>query len=285
MRTIKKISRAVSEPIADLITYRALPTSSIDNIDPFIFLNHHGHQVYPKNNNGLPFGPHPHRGFETVTFILQGDLAHKDSSGSESIIEAGGVQWMTAGKGLIHAEVSSEDFIKNGGDLEILQLWVNLPAKYKMVQPSYKGLQKEDIPTVELNDGKVAINAVSGDWQGAKGAFSPLVDIQLASIYFKAGGVYQTSIAAERNIFFYVVKGKVRVNGQEAKMHDLVAFNHDSEGIKTEALEDSIILFGHAVPFNEPIVAQGPFVMNTQEEIRQAYQDYRNGAFGEWENN
>jgi quercetin 2,3-dioxygenase len=285
MRTIKKISRAVSEPIADLVTYRALPTSSIDNIDPFIFLNHHGHQLYPKNNNGLPFGPHPHRGFETVTFILQGDLAHKDSSGSESIIEAGGVQWMTAGKGLIHAEVSSEDFIKNGGDLEILQLWVNLPAKYKMVQPSYRGLQKKDIPTVELDGGKVAVNAVSGDWAGAKGAFSPLVDIQLASIYFKAGGVYETSIGAERNIFFYVVKGKVKVNGQEAKMHDLVAFNHDSEEIKTGALEDSIILFGHAIPFNEPIVAQGPFVMNTQEEIMQAYQDYRNGAFGEWKNN
>src|SRR5690606_7324252 len=108
------------------------PTAAVDHIDPFIFLNHHGFQVYPPKNRGLPFGPHPHRGFETVTFILEGDLAHKDSSGASSVINAGGVQWMTAGRGLIHAEVSSEDFLKNGGNLEILQLWVNLPAKYKM---------------------------------------------------------------------------------------------------------------------------------------------------------
>lgn len=282
MRTIKKIDEAVSAPIGDLITYRALPTQHVDHIDPFIFLNHHGHQVYPKNNNGLPFGPHPHRGFETVTFILQGDLTHKDSSDSESVIEAGGVQWMTAGKGLIHTEVSSKEFMKNGGDLEILQLWVNLPAKYKMTEPKYIGLQKKDIPSIELDNGKVTMNAVSGNWEGVKGAFTPLADVQLATIYFKQGGTYQASIDAERNILIYVIKGKVNVNGQEAKTHQLIVFNNDGSEINIEALEESIILFGHALPFNEPIVAQGPFVMNTEEEIKQAYQDYRDGKFGVW---
>src|SRR6187549_2924351 len=127
MRSIKKIHKAVYEPIADLVTYRAIPTASIDYIDPFLFLNHHGPQVYPPGNRGLPFGPHPHRGFETVTFIVEGSLMHRDTGGHESVIRSGGVQWMTAGRGLEHAELSPEDFLRNGGPLEILQLWVNLP--------------------------------------------------------------------------------------------------------------------------------------------------------------
>ncbi len=282
MRSINKIDEAISAPVADLITFRALPTNSIDHIDPFIFLNHHGYQVYPKNNHGLPFGPHPHRGFETVTFIVHGDLTHKDSGGSESIIRAGGVQWMTAGRGLIHSEVSSQEFKKHGGELELLQLWINLPAKLKMTEPKYVGLQENEIPKVKCDDGKVTIHAVSGNWEGTKGAFNPLVDIQLATINFSQGGIYRTRIDAERNIFLYVIKGTAKVNGSEAKMHQLVEFNNDGSDIEIKAVEESIVLLGHALPFNEPIVAQGPFVMNTPEEIRQAYHDYRSGKFGNW---
>lgn len=284
MRTIKKIEDAVNEPVADLITYRAFPTNRIAHIDPFLLLNHHGYQVYPENNQGLPFGPHPHRGFETVTFILAGDLTHKDSSGPESIISAGGVQWMTAGKGLIHAELSSSDFKRNGGELEILQLWVNLPARYKMAEPAYSGLQKKDIPSIEMDNGKVRLNAVSGNWNGIDGAFRPLQDIQLATLYIKPRGAYSTLIKAEENILFYVIRGKLNVNGREAKMHELVQFENKETEIKIRAVEDSIILLGHALPLNEPIVAHGPFVMNTEEEIKQAYRDYRGGLFGNWKN-
>src|ERR1700712_2282057 len=168
MRTIKAKHKALYEPIADLATYRAMPTNSVamNQIDPFIFLNHHGRQEYLPKNHGLPFGPHPHRGFETVTFILEGDLTHKDSSGSESVIKEGGVQWMRAGSGLIHAEVSSPEFKAKGGPLEILQLWVNLPAKYKMTEPKYVGLQTGDIPVAEYDNGKVAAHMVAGDWNG-----------------------------------------------------------------------------------------------------------------------
>ena len=282
MRSIKKIHNAVSSPIADLITYRALPTHSIDHIDPFLFLNHHGYQEYPENNNGLPFGPHPHRGFETVTFILKGDLTHKDSSGWESVIKAGGVQWMTAGKGLIHAEISSDEFKRNGGELELLQLWVNLPAKHKMTEPNYKGLQEEDIPQLSLDNGKVKLAAVSGNWEDKNGAFQPLNDIQLATMHFAEGGKYSIEISSERNIFFYVVKGNLKIKGKEAKIHNLVEFDNDGEKLEIEALDESILLLGHAAPFNEPIVAQGPFVMNSQQEIQQAFQDYQNGEFGNW---
>lgn len=282
MRTVKYKHQAVNAPIGDLITYRALPNQVIKQIDPFLFLNHHGYQVYPENNRGLPFGPHPHRGFETVTFILSGDLAHKDNSGASSIIEAGGVQWMTAGRGLIHAEVSSAEFMKHGGQLEILQLWVNLPARFKMVDPVYQGKQKNEIPTVDLEDGDVQLTAVSGKWNGTEGAFKPLVDIALATIFIKKGAVYKTAIAADHNIFFYVVKGAVKVNGQMAVMRELVEFAQEGKLLQVEAHEDSLILLGHAKPFEEPILAHGPFVMNTMDEIHQAYDDYNSGAFGTW---
>lgn len=282
MRSIKKIHKAISAPIADLVTHRALPNYSIQHIDPFLFLNHHGHQVYPQNNNGLPFGPHPHRGFETVTFILQGDLAHKDSSGAESIINAGGVQWMTAGKGLIHAEVSSNKFMKMGGDLEILQLWVNLPSKYKMIAPVYVGLQKNDIPTIGADNGNVIIDAISGLWEGVSGAFTPLIDISLANLTLRKKAVYKINIPRDRNIFFYVVKGNISVNRSEVKIYDLVEFENDHPDLEISAAEESVILLGHAIPLNEPIVAQGPFVMNTEAEIQQAYADYKRGYFGSW---
>ncbi|WP_224997805.1 pirin family protein [Cesiribacter sp. SM1] len=282
MRTIKKQHKAVAAPIDDLTTYRALPTNSIEQIDPFLFLNHHGPQVYKTNNRGLPFGPHPHRGFETVTFILSGDIMHKDSGGFESTIEAGGVQWMTAGSGLIHAEVSSDNFKKKGGDLEILQLWVNLPAKHKMVNPHYVGLQQKDIPAVVQDDGKVTIHAVSGEWQETQGAFQPLADLHLATVDFKAGGSLRLDIAKERNVFFYVIRGKLTVNGQNTEALRLVEFNNDGSEISIEASADAIVLLGHAVPFNEPVVAQGPFVMNTEQEIMEAYRDFRAGKFGTW---
>jgi redox-sensitive bicupin YhaK (pirin superfamily) len=282
MRTVKQQHRAVSAPIADLVTYRALPTDSVEYIDPFLFLNHHGPQVYKAKNNGLPFGPHPHRGFETVTFILEGDILHKDTGGHESVIEAGGIQWMTAGSGLIHAEVSSDEFKANGGLLEILQLWVNLPAKDKMVAPRYIGLQKDEIPTATLGGG-VVIHAVSGEWAGTAGAVQPLADVQLAWLELPAGSRVTLPIAAARNIFCYIVRGTLRVNENESKALQLVEFNHDGDELTLAAHEPSVVLLGHALPLREPMISYGPFVMNTEAEIQQAYRDYQSGAFGKWE--
>lgn len=282
MRIIKGKHKAVYEPIGDLATYRAMPTQHVpmNAIDPFIFLNHHGRQEYLPHNNGLPFGPHPHRGFETVTFILEGDLTHQDSSGASSVIRAGGVQWMTAGSGLIHSEISSNEFKLKGGPLEILQLWVNLPAKHKMTPPAYTGLQREDIPTVAADGGKVTIHVVSGNWGGTTGPFRPLTDIQLAWIDCRAGGKLSKSIPHEQNIFLYVVKGEVRVNGEDAPMHHIVEFTHEGEQVDIKALSDAVLLLGYATPFHEPFAAYGPFVMNTSDEIMQAYEDYHQGKFG-----
>lgn len=283
MRSIKKIHKAEYRPIADLETFSPMPTRDLQMIDPFLFLNHHGPQTYEPNNNGLPFGPHPHRGMETVTFILDGDIAHKDSGGHKSVIYSGGVQWMTAGSGLIHAEVSSEDFKKFGGDLEILQLWVNLPARHKMVEPAYKGLQQDDIPTVAYDEGKVNARVVSGELNGTNGAFDTLTDVTLATISLKESGSLDLEVPNDHNIFFYLIKGEVEVNRQSVKALHLAEFENDGTTLEIKALADSTILFGHAAPFNEPVVARGPFVMNSMNEINQAYDDFQAGKLGRWE--
>lgn len=281
MRTIKNVHKAEYRPIADLITYSPMPTRSLRMIDPFLFLNHHGPQKFLPNNNGLPFGPHPHRGMETVTFILDGDISHQDSGGNKSIIESGGVQWMTAGSGLIHSEVSSEKFKKEGGELEILQLWVNLPAKLKMTDPGYRGLKKDEIPQVSFDDGKVTAQVISGKLDTTEGGFETLTKIHLSTLYLKSGGIFQAFVPTTHNILCYVIKGEIKINGEIISALHLVDFNNDEEELRIEALVESIVLFGHAEPFNEPVVARGPFVMNSMEEISQAYEDYEQGKMGD----
>lgn len=281
MRTIKKIHTAEYRPIADLMTYSPLPSRTLQQIDPFIFLNHHGFQTYPPNNRGLPFGPHPHRGMETVTFIIEGDIMHKDSGGHESIIKAGGIQWMTAGRGLIHAEVSSAEFKKMGGDLEILQLWLNLPARLKMTPPSYVGLQKEQIPQIKISP-QISMALIAGQYNNKKGAVEALTDVFMSTVALQKAAEWSWSIAAERNVFLYVVRGKAVVNGSEVSFRHLIEFDNDADILSIQALEDTLLILGHAEPFNEPMVAQGPFVMNTEEEIYEAYDDYQRGKFGRW---
>lgn len=280
MRTIKQLHKAVSEPIGDLSTYRAMPTRSIAHLDPFLFLNHHGPQFYGPDNHGLPFGPHPHRGFETLTYILQGDIVHRDSATGESAIQAGGIQWMTAGSGLIHSEVSSEEFKKKGGMEEVIQLWLNLPSHLKMTPPRYIGLQKEEIPSVQLDDDRVTVNLVSGTWDEVQGPVPSLTGIHTASIYMLEGGTLTVQVQPERSVLLYVVNGEVNVNTQTADKHTLVEFNNDGEEIRIHAIEDSVLIFGHGTPFREPIVAHGPFVMNSPDEIRQAIADYQAGKMG-----
>lgn len=280
MRNIKKIHDSHYAPIQDLITYSPLPSESIDHVDPFLLINHHGPQVYKPGNNGLPFGPHPHRGMETVTFIIDGDIFHRDSGDNKGTILPGGVQYMSAGKGLIHAEVSSDDFKAKGGNLEILQLWLNMPAKNKMDEPHYKDLQKDDIPKVK--EGNATIDVLSGEWKGQKGAFQTPSGISLYTLYLENGSNVKTTIPKDHNIFFYMVRGRVDVNGKTAEMRQMVEFNDDDTTIEITAGEESIIILGHAAPFHEPIVSRGPFVMNSEMEINQAYADYQSGKFGTW---
>lgn len=285
MKTIQGIYKAGYSDYDGLDTYQAIPARNmpVNALEPFLFLNHHGYQEYPANNRGLPFGPHPHKGFETVTFIVEGSLVHKDSTGYSSNITKGGVQWMTAGKGIIHSKTSSKEFMKEGGPVEILQLWVNLPARLKNTPPAYTGLQKEDISTIWLNDKAVGINLVSGSWDGHKAPIQPLMDVLLATITLNAGASLAIPVPADKTVLFYVIRGAVWVNEKEVTMHTLAVFDKEEGTIEINASTDSLLLFGHATPNREPIVAHGPFVMNTQEEIRQAFIEYQQGKMGVWQ--
>ena len=186
---------------------------------------------------------------------------------------------MTAGSGIIHSENSSDEFKRNGGVEEVLQLWINLPANLKMTKPKYIGLQKDEIPKLKFDNDKVTLNLISGKLGNETGAVDSLTDVFTSYIELKAGSVFNTNIEKERNILFYIVDGKVKVNDTEADKLNLVEFDNDNEELKLEALQNSVIIFCHGKPLNEPIVSYGPFVMNTQGEIKQAMTDYREGKF------
>jgi len=277
LKTVLALHEALRDDIGDLVTRRPLPGPRLPQIDPFLFLNHHGPQVYPPGNAGLPFGPHPHRGFETVTFILAGSLAHYDSGGHASVINAGGVQWMTAGSGLVHAEVSPDAFKAAGGQLEILQLWVNLPARLKMTEPRYVGLQRDDLPVVAREGARLQL--IAGAFDGASGPVETLADVFMSVLELAPGGRLRVESLAGRNVFLYVARGDVEACGRAAPQFRLVEFDEAGDAIELSSTGGATLLFGHAAPLREPLVAHGPFVMNTQEEIRAAFMDYRMGKF------
>ena len=276
LKPVIAIHPAMRDDIGDLVTRRPVPGRGVSHIGAFLFLNHHGPQIYPPHNRGLPFGPHPHRGFETVTFILEGELAHRDSAGHESIIREGGVQWMTAGSGLVHEEVSPEAFKKEGGPMELLQLWINLPSRLKMTQPRYTGLQADKIPAIQ-KDG-VTLHLVSGEHDGQAGAFESLTGVFMSWLDMTSGSRIAFDGLTGRDVFVYVAKGEVTINGTEVSGFNLAELGA-GDGIEMAASTDAVILYGHAEPINEPIVSHGPFVMNTEQEIYDAYADYRAGKF------
>jgi redox-sensitive bicupin YhaK (pirin superfamily) len=278
-RTVKRTHPALRDDIADLRTRRPVPGPGLDRIGAFLFLNHHGPQVYPPNNHGLPFGPHPHRGFETVTFVLEGELAHRDSGGHESIIGAGGVQWMTAGSGLVHEEVSSEHFKRDGGALEILQLWVNLPARLKMTAPRYIGLQREQIPALATDGGKAVVHLIAGRFDEHTGPIDSLTGVMMSSVDMQTAAKVRFEGLGGRDVFLYVVRGHIRVEGVPVGPEQLIELNGDGDTVEIVATSDGVLLFGHADPIDEPVVAHGPFVMNTHAEIEQAMRDYQAGKF------
>ncbi|CAI3788751.1 hypothetical protein AHFPHNDE_02428 [Pseudomonas sp. MM227] len=282
-RTVLQQFPAQRDDIGDLITRRPLPGPGIEQLDPFLFLNHHGPQTYPPNNQGLPFGPHPHRGFETVTFILKGELSHLDSGGHESIIGAGGVQWMTAGSGLVHAELSPQSFKREGGPLEILQLWVNLPGRLKMTPPAYVGLQGADIPTI--TEPLAEVRLISGDYvspgHGARrGPIESLTGLCLMTVHLQPGARLSLPAPLGENVFLYVVDGEAEIAGASLQCHHLVKLSDTHDTVTVDATGPATLLYGHGAPLGEPVASYGPFVMNTREEIQQAFADYQEGKFG-----
>ncbi len=225
-------------------------------------------------------GVHPHAGFETVTIAYHGRIAHHDSAGNSGIIGKGDVQWMTAGSGLLHKEYHEQEFSKTGGPFQMVQLWVNLPAKDKKTKPKYQELTNDKMGRHLLADGKSLIEVIAGDYKGTQGPAFTFTPMQVYNARLKSGARAELNLPAHYNTGLLVVQGSAIMNGQEVGADHFVLFKNDGETISLEAREDAVILVLSGEPINEPIAAYGPFLMNTWPEVEQAIQDVNAGKFG-----
>lgn len=259
-------------------TYRL----DMERMSPFIMLDYNSKFYFPPTDKPRGVGVHPHRGFETVTIAYNGKVAHHDSGGNSGVIAEGDVQWMTAAAGVLHKEYHEENFSKQGGYFQMVQLWVNLPAKDKMSPPKYQSLVNDKIPKYPLEDGESTVEIISGNYKNTEGAARTFTPVNLLNAKLKRDGIATFDFPATYNTALLVIEGSVIVNGKEkVDVNNLALFQNEGETFEVKASEDSIVLILSGEPINEPIAAHGPFVMNTHQEISQAILDYNQGKFGE----
>jgi redox-sensitive bicupin YhaK (pirin superfamily) len=246
-------------------------------MSPFLLLDEMGPVHWdPYSAIGAP--SHPHRGFETVTYMIQGAMQHKDSAGNEGDLNPGDVQWMTAGRGIIHSELPQDEFYKTGGTTHGFQIWVNLPAKDKMMPPRYQDIPAEDIPNVRSEDGKVWANVIAGETMGVKAVIDTMIPITYIHLKIEQGGAHVQEIQQGLNGMVYVFGGSVQLGGRTVQDGQLGLMNDGDEVLLEATKEDAELLILAGPELNEPIARYGPFVMNTREEIHQAVLDYQNGT-------
>ena len=265
-------------PVRSVFDYNGLGRE----LSPFLLLDYAAPYQFPSGNERRGVSGHPHKGFETVTVAYQGELEHRDSSGGGGKIGAGDVQWMTAGNGIVHEEFHSADFTREGGTLQMVQLWVNLRAKDKTAKPGYQTLLKAQIPNVALPDDAGNVRVIAGEYDGRTGAAKTFTPINLWDVNLRAGKSAELPMPNGHTTAFLVLSGKVVVNGErEAGEGDLAIFARAGDSIAMEAKADTKLLVMDGEPFAEPVVGHGPFVMNSRAEIQQAFEDYQLGRMGE----
>jgi len=265
-------------PVRTLFSYDNLGK----HISPFLLLDHAGPAEFTPTTERRGVGQHPHRGFETVTIVYDGEVQHRDSTGSGGTIGPGDVQWMTAASGILHEEFHSDDFARTGGKLEMVQLWVNLPARDKMAAPGYQTILDRDIPNIALPDDAGRLRLIAGEFAGQKGPSHTFTPIDVWDLRLNAGKLLTLNLHEGRNSALVLLKGAVQINGVEtAAVGQLVLFERDGRQLTLEASEDAVVLLLSGEPIDEPIVGHGPFVMNTEQEIHQAFADFQSGRFGQ----
>ncbi|MBP8116360.1 MAG: pirin family protein [Nitrospira sp.] len=259
-----------------------IPGAGIEEqLSPFLMLDYLGPQLFPPTNRRLGVGEHPHRGFETVTIMYHGKVSHRDSTGSGGVIGPGDVQWMTAASGIVHEELHEEEFAKEGGLLEGIQLWVNLPKASKMTAPRYQTLVDAEIPAVELDGGAGRVRVIAGEFRGVKGPAKTFSPVHLYDLRLKAGHRIELDLPERFNSSLFVLHGQVVVNGSQAVQEvEIALLGQRGERVVLEAKQDATILVLSGEPIAEPIARYGPFVMNTRDEIIQAVHDYQEGKMG-----
>ncbi len=282
--TLKQV-RAIRNNIAphwvgDGFPVRTLFSYNDQGVDPFLLLDYAEPYQFAPSRGRPGVGEHPHKGFETVTIVWQGELEHRDSSGSHGKIGPGDVQWMTAASGVVHEEFHSERFAREGGTFEVAQLWVNLPAAAKKERPRYQELLAKQIPSIELAGG-ATVRVIAGELAGTKGPAHTVTPIELFDIRLNANAKVELQIPAGHTVLLLVRNGTVRVDdSKDVAGVSLVAFDGAGDGISLSTTSAATVLVLAGKPIGEPVVGQGPFVMNTQEEIREAYGEYQSGKMG-----
>jgi redox-sensitive bicupin YhaK (pirin superfamily) len=264
-------------PVRTLFSYDTLGRQA----SPFLLLDYAGPAAFAPAEQPRGVGEHPHRGFETVTIVYQGELEHRDSTGAGGRIGPGDVQWMTAGSGILHQEYHSPAFTRRGGTLENVQLWVNLPAKDKMTAPRYQTVLDADIPVVGLPANAGSLRVIAGDYLGHRGPARTFTPIDVWDIRLDRGGSVDLALPEGRNVGVVVMRGTVRVNdSQVAREAQMVLLDRPGTAVRLETDGSAVVLLLSGEPIDEPIVGHGPFVMNSREEIVQAIQDFNSGRFG-----
>jgi quercetin 2,3-dioxygenase len=281
-RTINKYTDLQHMNVGPFKVKQPLPNDEMDQVSPFILLHHGGPQFHQPGEIKARLSPHPHRGFEPVTFLFSGKIHHKDSAGNEGLLQTGDVQWMTAGSGIIHSEGPSADFAKDGGDMEIIQLWVNLPRDHKMTAPKYQDIKSQSMPVI--SDNGFDIKLVAGEYGEKKGPASTFTPILAMMVHFKKGGSTTIAVPASFNAMIYVLDGSVESNSVVLERFNMGVAEKDGDTIELKSLADGKLLFLAGEPIQEPVVSYGPFVMNYPGEIKQAIMDYEMGKMGELEN-
>ncbi len=264
-------------PVRSVFDYNGLGRE----LSPFLLLDYAAPYPFPPGNEKRGVGGHPHKGFETVTIAYQGELEHRDSSGGGGKIGAGDVQWMTAGNGIVHEEFHSQDFTRQGGTLQMVQLWVNLRAKDKSTKAGYQTLLKAQIPIVPLPHEAGTVRVIAGEYRGHNGPAKTFTPINLWDVALRAGKSAELPLPDGHTTTFLVLSGEAEMNGEKAGEGDLAIFARNGSGIMVNAKSDARLLIMDGEPFDEPVVGQGPFVMNNSAEIRQAFEDYQLGRMGE----
>ena len=254
---------------------------SMERFSPFIMMDYNSKFYFPPSEKPRGVDVHPHRGFETVTIAYKGKVAHHDSVGNSGVIEEGDVQWMTAASGILHKEYHEENFSRIGGDFQMVQLWVNLPAKYKMSKPKYQAITNAQMGRYQSADMLTEIEVIAGDYKGVKGPASTFTPVQLLNARMKSGAKEVFSFPETFNTALLLVEGELVVNQNYAVPQDhFVLFQNDGESFDVQAVKDSVVLVLSGLPIKEPVAAHGPFVMNTRQEIIQAFDDFQEGRFG-----
>lgn len=264
-------------PVRTLFSYDSLGK----HISPFLLLDHAGPAEFTPTEQRRGVGQHPHRGFETVTIVYDGEVEHRDSTGAGGTIGPGDVQWMTAAKGILHEEFHSPAFARRGGALEMVQLWVNLPAKNKMAEAGYQTIVDADIPVLPLANDAGQLRLIAGEFAGARGPARTFTPIDVWDLRLNPGKPVTLDLHAGRNTALVILRGTLLINGQEiARQGQLALFERDGRQVTLESNDDAKVLLLSGEPIDEPIVGHGPFVMNTEQEIHQAFADFQSGKFG-----